>query len=347
MDERFIVIDLGGTHVRVAVSDHTLRLRGKLDEPTALQGGPDGVLAQLFRMSMSCMADTGTAIGDVSLLTVGVPGPLDASTGVVFSPPNLPGWHDVPLRRNLEAVFQVPVKVVNDANAAALGEFHFGAGRGHRNFVYITVSTGIGGGIVVDGRLVEGTVGTAGEIGHTTIDRHGPVCPCGNIGCLEVIASGTAIARSFRERLAAGEDSSVTAQVRGRVPTAADVAAGAQQGDPLAAAVFEEAAEALGLGVVNCIHLFNPDVIAIGGGVSQAGDLLFGPVRRMVERHAFPVPRNIVRIVPVELGDEVGLFGAAAVAQAERVAVLAELALTRNLDVAALGGRPTVGAEPD
>jgi glucokinase len=245
------------------------------------------------------------------------------------------------LRRNLEAAFRLPVKVVNDANAAALGEFLFGAGRGHRNFVYITVSTGIGGGIVVDGRLVEGSVGTAGEIGHTTIDRRGPACPCGNIGCLEAIASGTAIARVFRERLKAGEASTVPDVLDGREATAADVALGAKAGDALAASVFAEAAEALGLGVVNCIHLFNPDVIAIGGGVSQAGDLLFEPVRRMVALHAFPVPRNVVRIVQVELGTEVGLIGAAAVAQAESMARRSALALATHLGAATPEAHPS------
>jgi glucokinase len=183
--------------------------------------------------------------------------------------------------------------------------------------VYLTVSTGIGGGVVVEGRLLEGASGTAGEIGHTTIDRHGPICKCGNIGCLEALASGTAIARRFKEALEAGGPSRASASFAGREPTAEDVARAAQSGDRLALSVFTDAAEAIGFGVVNCIHIFNPEVVAIGGGVTKAGSLLFDPINRIVDRYALAVPRKAVRVVGAEFGDDVGLVGAAAVAWAE------------------------------
>jgi glucokinase len=167
---------------------------------------------------------------------------------------------------------------------------------------------------VVDGRLVEGSSGTAGEIGHVTIDRSGPPCKCGNVGCLEAIASGTAIARRFQEQRDAGRETLADSWLNGREATAADVAKAAREGDRLASEIFNDAAEAVGIGVVNCIHLLNPDVIAIGGGVTKAGNLLFDGLRRVVDRTAFPVPRKIVSIVPAQLGEEVGLIGAAAIA---------------------------------
>jgi len=312
VDKRSIAVDLGGTHVRTAVSDESLHLAGRTDAPTLLELGPEGIIDQIVRQARQSVSESGVSWSQVQTLVVGAPGPLDATSGVMLNPPNLPGWENVPLRLSLEAELEIPVKVANDANAAALGEFYFGAGRGNRNLVYITVSTGIGGGVVVEGRLVEGASGTAGEIGHTTIDRYGPVCKCGNKGCLEVIASGTAIARRFREGLAAGERSIVTEWVDGDLATSADVARGAQQGDRFALALFTDAAEAVGFGVVNCIHLFNPDVIAIGGGVTKAGRLLFEPIQRVVEQYALAVPRNVVRIVQAELEEDVGLIGAAA-----------------------------------
>lgn len=322
MDGSVIVADVGGTHVRMALSDSSLTLRGKLDRPTAHERGPDSVIEQIVSMARESAAQAAADWGRVRLLVLGTPGPLDARSGVVFDPPNMPGWHDVPLKALLEEQLGMTVKVVNDANAAAMGEFHFGAGRGQRDLVYITVSTGIGGGVVAGGRLLEGTRGTAGEIGHISIDRHGPLCKCGNVGCLEVLASGTAIARFFQARLAAGEPSLAREWLRGE-PTAADVARAAARGDAVALEVFTEAAECLGLGVVNCLHLFNPDVVAIGGGVSQAGALLFDPVRRVVDRYALEIPRRSARIVAAQLGEDVGLVGAAAVAFQERNAATA------------------------
>lgn len=315
MNKQCIVMDLGGTNIRVAVADEALRLHGRMSEPVALSLGPDGVIAQMARLARQSVGESGTDRAGVTGVVIGAPGPLNARTGTLLSPPNLTGFKEVPLRARLEAELGVPVKVINDANAAALGEFQFGAGRGYRNLVYLTISTGIGGGVVIEGQVLEGTSGSAGEIGHTTIDRHGPTCLCGNVGCLEVIASGTAIARQFSERLAAGEPSLVRDWLDGRAPTAEDVARAAHLGDPLASAVFQDAAVAIGLGVVSCIHIFNPQVIVIGGGVSKAGDMLFDTVRDVVSRHAMPVPRADVRVVPAELGDDVGLMGAAVAAQ--------------------------------
>lgn len=315
METRNIAMDLGGTNIRVAVSDESLRLYGRVSEPTALHLGPEGVIAQMARLARQSLSESNVDLSQIGSVVVGAPGPLNAGTGTIIDAPNLIGWKNVPVKAMLEAELRATVRVVNDANAAALGEFYFGAGRGHKNLVYLTISTGIGGGVVIDGRMLEGTSGTAGEIGHTTIDRHGPICRCGNLGCLEAIASGTAIARRFQEGLAAGERSVVTEWIGDRPATAGDVARAAQEGDQFALAIFTDAAEAIGLGVVSCIHIFNPDVVAIGGGVSKSGPLLFDTIRRVVADRAMAVPLADVRVVPAELGDDVGLVGAAAVAQ--------------------------------
>jgi glucokinase len=242
-----------------------------------------------------------------------VPGPVNPWTGVIASAPNLPGWRDVPFKEIVEAALGLPAHVGNDANLAALGEHSYGAGRGDDDMIYLTVSTGIGGGIIADGRLVLGTAGLAGEPGHMTILPDGPPCNCGNTGCLEVLASGTAIGREARRRLAAGEASALAGQPIETVD-AEDVVRAARAGDRLAAEVFGEAMGYLGVGVANLVHLFNPRAIIIGGGVSNAGDLLFHPVREAVRRRCMAAFRQDIRIIRAKLGDDVGLLGAAALA---------------------------------
>lgn len=311
-DSFYLMADVGGTHIRTAVANDGLKLLGKLHRKTRIEFGPDGVVAQIIEMAHESMAQVPVRIDDVGCMVVAAPGPVDPGTGYVIEAPNMPGWIRVPLREKVQALIGVPVRVVNDANAAAVGEFHFGAARGLRNMVYLTVSTGIGGGIILDGRLVEGSSGMAGEIGHMTIDMHGPPCPCGNVGCLEVLASGTAIGRIFRERLAAGEMSAVTEWTDRATGT--DVTRAAALGDPLAVEVFGQAAHSLGVGVVNVVNIFNPDAVVLGGGVTQAGERLFGPVRTLVRERSMPISRESVRVVPVELGDDAGMYGALAIA---------------------------------
>lgn len=313
MSKNTIAVDLGGTNVRVALMESAQRLKNKIAERTVVQLGPDGVIDQIVRMANTALTDAGATWRDIDCMAISSPGPLDPVTGIVYAPPNMPGWHAVPLKRQMEERTGVPVRVINDAHAAGLGEFHFGAGQGKRNLVYLTVSTGIGGGVIVEGKLLEGSNGAGGHLGHITLDRNGPRCPCGNIGCLETLASGTAIARIFSERLAAGRSSAVTGWTDG--PTAADVTRGVRLGDPLAIEVFTQAAETLGFGVVSCIHIFNPDVVVLGGGVTAAGDLLFDIVRRIVREHTLKIPLSIVDVVPAQLGEDAGLTGAAEVAR--------------------------------
>jgi glucokinase len=211
--------------------------------------------------------------------------------------------------------------MANDASAAALAEHRLGVGRGKANLVYITVSTGIGGGIIINGRLYMGIGGAAGEIGHMTINADGPRCYCGNYGCLEEMASGRAIAREAIRRIKGGEGSALIDIVAGKIDdiTTIEVAQAAQGGDPLALGVVSQAADYLGASMINVVNIFNPEMIVIGGSVAKMGDLLLNPVRQRVKERAFGLSAQAVEIVPARLGDDVGVIGAALFAQEQRV----------------------------
>ncbi|MDR7486568.1 MAG: ROK family protein [Armatimonadota bacterium] len=313
-----IGVDLGGTKILTALVDEGGRVLGRARIPTPASG-PDTDIEAIVQSVRTVVARSGVDLRAVAGMGVGAPGPLDPATGVVFEPPNLPGWKDVPLAERLADRLGLRIYVENDANAAALGERWVGAGAGVDDLVYITVSTGVGGGLIVRGQLYHGVSGTAGEVGHMVIDPRGPRCHCGRTGCLEQLASGTAIAREARAALAAGRPS-VLAHLPAGELSAEDVARAARDGDPLAREVFAHAAAALGTGVANLVNLLNPAMVVIGGGVARAGDLLLAPVRRIVQEEAFDRPAAAVRIVPAALGDDVGAVGAAAVVR-ERQAV--------------------------
>lgn len=305
-------VDLGGTNVRTCIARADGAILAQARTPTPADAGPAAVVAQIEAGVRQVAMTAGVGVAQLAGVGVGAPGPLDMHSGVVFSPPNLTGWHDVPLAAMLRDVLEIPAHIGNDANLAAVGERTFGAGRGNDNLVYMTVSTGIGGGVIIAGKLFVGSSGTAAEIGHMTVDLHGPRCKCGNIGCLEALAAGPAIARAGREATREAPECRLLALAGGdpgQVTTSLVVQA-AQEGDATALAVFNRAAEAIGVGCVNLINLFNPRRIIIGGGVSQAGDLLFTPVRRVVAERALPSPRDACTIVPAGLGDDCGLYGA-------------------------------------
>jgi glucokinase len=307
-------VDLGGTNVRTCIARADGAILAQARTPTPADDGPAAVVERIVVGVRQVARAAGVEVRQLAGVGVGAPGPLDMRSGVVFSPPNLAGWHDVPLGALLRHALGVPVHICNDANLAAVGERAFGAGRGIDNLVYMTVSTGIGGGVIIAGKLFVGSSGTAAEIGHMTVDLHGPRCKCGNIGCLEAIAAGPAIARSGREAARGAPESRLLALAGGAAEhvTTSLVVQAAREGDVVAQGVFERAAEAIGVGCVNLINLFNPRRIIVGGGVSQAGDLLFAPVRRVVAARALPSPRDACTIVPAGLGDDCGLYGAVA-----------------------------------
>lgn len=312
MSQYAIGVDLGGTKTLTALVDGHGRViaRVRVATPTA---GPDCVVEGIAACLAELSAMTGIATSSAIGVGVGAPGPLDPDAGVVFEPPNLPGWRDVPLAALMAERLGVRIFVENDANAAAMGERWVGAGHGVDDLIYLTVSTGIGGGLILGGRLYRGASGTAGEVGHMVIARDGPRCGCGRNGCLEALASGTAIAREARLAVESGRPT-VLSQVPPEAITSEAVARAAGDGDPLAREVFAGAAAALGVGITNLVNLLNPALVIVGGGVSRAGDLLFAPVRRIVQEESFDRPGAAVRVVPAALGDDVGVIGAAAVA---------------------------------
>jgi glucokinase len=229
----------------------------------------------------------------------------------------MPGWDRFPLKDLLQQELGLPVYVGNDANLAGLGEHRYGAGRGVSHLVYLTVSTGIGGGVIVAGKLLLGADGLAGEVGHMTLEAQGPRCNCGNTGCLEALAAGPAVARQGAAALNRGESPGLSALAHGQAElvTAKTVVEAARNGDVVARSVVDRAGFYLGVGVVNLIHLFNPQLVVIGGGFAiGAGEMLFEPVRRAVEERVMPPFRQALRIVPAALGDDAGLMGAAALA---------------------------------
>jgi len=317
-DELFLGIDLGGTKIAAGVVDRGGRILARQYRQTEASEGPQAVLRCLIDATTQLLAADGIDLSRVSAIGVAAPGPIDARRGVVTAPPNLPGWHDVPLGRMIQEEFSLPTYLENDANAAALAEHRFGAGRGVDHMIYVTASTGIGGGFILDGRLYRGATGAAAEVGHMTILPHGPRCGCGNRGCLEALASGTAIAREARERVARGVPTLIAELAEGDLDriTAQMVAQAAEQGDAEAREIIETAMIYLGVGMANLVNVLNPQVLVIGGGLTKMGPRLFDPVRRAVDRQAFPATASAVEIKRAELGEEVGLLGAAAVAMA-------------------------------
>ena len=302
-----IAVDLGGTQFRVAAITSEPRILHRAAEPTGAEAAPDVVITDIARAVAGVRARVPSS--PVIGLGVAAPGPLDHLSGVVFHAPNLPMWRDVPLAHELRARTGLPVLLGNDANLAALAEARCGAGRGAEHLVYLTVSTGIGSGFVVHGHLLLGKHGAAAEAGHMTLSLDGPLCGCGNRGCLEAYASGTGLVNRAREAMASGRTSALAG--RGADLDARDIETAALGGDGLARELIEQAGTALGLGVRNLLHLFNPEVVVIGGGVARIGSPLWDPMLRVVESDALSVYRQDLRIVPAALADDSGLLGAA------------------------------------
>ncbi|MDI3279973.1 MAG: ROK family protein [Bacillota bacterium] len=308
-------VDLGGTKLATALVSEEGRVLHSLVVPTRAEEGVAAVLERMAEGVERVLSAGGVRREEVAGVGIGAPGSLDRAAGRVIFSPNL-GWKDVPLREALSRKLGgAAVVLENDANAAAWGEYRFGAGRGTRNFIYVTISTGIGGGIIVEGRLYRGAGGAAGEVGHMTILAGGPRCSCGSDGCWEALASGTAIARRAREALALGEESALgELQRRGELVTAAQVARAAQRGDRLAQRILAETWFFVGVGLANLANLFDPERIALGGGVAQVGEPLLARARELVRLRALAGPAREVEVTLAALGGEAGVIGAAALA---------------------------------
>jgi glucokinase len=302
---RVLALDIGGTKLAAGVVGDAGDVAGFQAAPTLNREGPDRVIARLFKLARrSLRAASGPP---ASAVGIACGGPLDARLGVIMSPANLPGWDQVPIGPLAEAEFGVPFVLLNDATAAAWGEYRFGAGRGQASMIYLTVSTGVGGGAVIGGRLHTGATGNGGEYGHVIVRPGGRACRCGRVGCLEAYASGTSIAERACERVRRGE----ATVLAGDGPlTSAAVASAARAGDRVAAEVWDEATSCLGDALTDFVNVFEPGVVVLGGGVTRAGEQLLGPVRAIVERDAMSRPRFSYATA----GEAAGVVGAGAIA---------------------------------
>lgn len=310
MTEVALGIDLGGTNLRAAVIDREGAILFQSTRKTLADEGPDAVIGRIaeaiIEAAEKCQVPANVAVG------VAAPGPLNPRTGIIHAAPNLPGFRDLPLAERLQALTGRTIYLGNDANAAALGELYFGAGKGHRNIVYVGLGTGVGGGVISEGRLIDGWQGMGAELGHTTVDFNGPRCTCGSAGCVEAFCSAWALRRDAQMIVAAGRGEAIRQAAQNDEPGPLALAIAAEQGDAEALAVLDRAGEALGAGLANFVNIFNPEVLVIGGGVAEIGEPLLGPARRMLDAFAFPAMRAGVQLVHSSLGLNTGIYGAAA-----------------------------------
>ncbi|MBI2976379.1 MAG: ROK family protein [Chloroflexi bacterium] len=314
----YVAVDLGGTNLRAARYTPDGELLTHIKHPTLAKDSNESVLDRVVHLVQEVLPANDGAHDEVEAIAIGAPGPSNPFTGVVYNAPNLPGWVNLPLREIMQSRFNLPVELGNDANLAALAEWKFGAGRGHNDLVYLTISTGIGGGVISSGRLVVGANGLAAEMGHVVVAPDGPVCGCGQRGHLEAMASGPAIGRTARARLRGGAASSILELVDGHLKavTAQHVGQAAKDGDPFALELLNEAGTFIGRAVADFMHIFNPSIVILGGGVAiNVGELLLQPVRAAIRDRAMSDIYYInCPVTTAQLGDDVGLLGALALA---------------------------------
>ena len=314
--ELVCAVDLGGTNLRAANIDRDGRIHERVKVPTPDSDKAEDIVNAITSAVELCEAEAAKRAAHIEAVSVVVPGSVHAQTRAIVNAPNVPAIVDFELAEALETRLQHPVSIENDANAAALGEMWQGSARGCRAIVCLTLGTGVGSGIILNGDLWRGADGTAGEIGHTSVDPFGGVqCKCGNIGCLEVCASATAIVRMTREGLPSHSGSRLNLIPPDKV-TAEAIAEAAMSGDEFAREIFQRVGNYLGIAAANIVNTLNPEMIVIGGGVSAAFDLFGSAARDEMLRRAFPVPAARCQIVKAECGDDAGLLGAARLALA-------------------------------
>jgi glucokinase len=308
-------IDLGGTKILVLVSDAQGRVLGTARTPTLAAQGPDAVVGRIVDAVRAAAAEAQIDAASIAAAGISAPGPIDRDAGIITDPPNLPGWHNVPLASILREKLGIPAVLENDANCGAVGEHRFGAGHGYRHLLFVTISTGIGGGIIIDNELYAGASGAAGEVGHLIVSVEGPACGAGHAGCLEAYASGTAIAARAREMIAAGGLPRTARLAEHNPPLSAEtVHMASEQGEAEATAIITSAGRYLGIGLASLINAFNPQAIVLGGGVMNMGDTILGPAVETARTRTFAQSFTDVRIVEGELGERAAALGAIAVA---------------------------------
>lgn len=314
MEKNYVIgIDLGGTKINGALADLEGNILSQSTLPTNAFEGDKAVLGRIFDVIETVMKEAGKSSEEVKAIGIGSPGPLDAKKGLIITTPNLP-FKDFQLVKPIVEKFNIPTYLDNDANVAAIGEYMLGAGKGTNNMVFFTVSTGIGGGAVLDGKVYRGSTSNALELGHWTVLPEGPRCNCGNYGCVEAIASGTNIARQAREAVEKGLETSLKNYDK---VTSYEVYLEAKNGDKVSKDILDYSFNYLGIAVANAITAFDPDMVVIGGGVSQMGDVMFDKVKEVVNTRCFKAMAEHCKIVPAGLGTEAGVQGAVSLALLE------------------------------
>ena len=303
-------VDMGATHLGLVLADFSARAIAEEEYPFDVSRGAEICLQEVDGRVRLFLEQRNFSLDDLLSIGVGVPGPVVSKTGGVIAPPIMPGWDKFPIRTHLEALWGHPITLNNDAELGALGEWAFGAGRFETDLLYVKVGYGIGAGLLLNGNIYSGATGSAGEIGHITIQGNGPMCTCGNRGCLEALAGGRAIAQQAVNAIQTGRRTHMAAFASAEKITALDVAAEARKGDLVAQEIISQAGQYLGIAIASLINVVNPGMIVIGGGVSQIGDMFLEPIRRAVETRSLPAASRVVRITAAVLGRRSSGMGA-------------------------------------
>ncbi len=313
--ELYVGVDIGGTNLRAGVVDAAGRMLGEARRPALAEQGLGPAVLRTIEAIEEAIANAGYTPSEIRGIGMGVPGGHDSKQGICFYSPNFDS-HNVPVTPPVREATGIPTFMLNDVSVTTLGEHRFGAGRGSEHVVMITLGTGIGGGAIIDGQLRIGPTEGFAEVGHMIIDPDGPFCECSNRGCWEALAGRDAIIRRAMTKIEEGRRTAVAEKVHYRLGsiTPALIAHCAEEGDPVAVEVMAETGYYVGIGITNLIQLYNPEVLIVGGGISQAGKVLWDPMLRTVQARAHMVPASTVRIVPAQLGDDAGIIGGAVLA---------------------------------
>ena len=305
-----IGIDVGGTNVKIALVGENGNILNSNSVPTRAEMGYEYTVNNIKEAIHVLLKETGSNSKDIQGIGFGFPGQVNYKSGIVRLAPNIPGWVEVPIAKMIEDEFHIPTRADNDVRCAALGELNFGAGKGCENLICITVGTGIGSGLIVNGKLVRGAANAAGEIGHIKLQMHdGPICGCGDAGCMEAFASGPSIVAMAEEYIAGGKSTKYRELANPDI-TPRIVFEAAKAGDPVAIRIFKIMGEYIGIGLSSVINLLNPEKVIIGGGVAASGDFLMDSIKETVKRRAMKIAGETVQIVPAELGNTAGVIGA-------------------------------------
>lgn len=302
-------VDMGATHMNIAIADFSAKIIAEKSLPLDIRNGPRICMPEISRSLKELLAENGISQSQLMAVGIGVPGPVITDAGMVVSPPIMPGWDGYPIRKTLEQELGCAISLNNDAELGALGEWAYGAGRGEKNLAFIKVGSGIGAGLIINQQIYGGTTGSAGEIGHITIDENGPLCTCGNHGCLEAFAGGHAIALQAKKLVESGKRTLLSSIPMENL-TAQEVAKAARRGDLPAQDIIMRAGTFIGIAIAGLVNLFNPGAVIIGGGVAQSGDLLTTSIRQAVGERSLRASGRGVHITTAMLGRRSSLMGA-------------------------------------